>query len=276
MIVKNQNTSYIHPKAVIGKDVTVGPFSYIDQDVVIGDGTWIGPNVTIFGGARIGKNCKIFPGAVISGEPQDLKFKGEKTTAEIGDNTTIREYVTINRGTSYAEKTVVGSNCLLMAYVHVAHDCVLGDYVILANNVNLAGHVEVQDWAILEGLVAVQQFTKIGQHSFVAGGSLVRTSVPPYVKAAREPISYAGVNNVGLRRRNFTPEQITRIQEIYRILYVRGLNTSNALDVIEQELDPSEERDIILDFIHSVDTKSGIMRGFQRVNGKVADEAEVE
>lgn len=270
------NNTYIHPEAIVGENVFIGPFSYIDKNVIIGEGTWIGPNVTIFNGARIGKNCKIFPGAVISAEPQDLKFQGEITTAEIGDNTTIREYVTINRGTAYAGRTVVGSNCLLMAYVHVAHDCKLGDYVILANNVNLAGHVEVEDWAILEGLVAVQQFTKIGQHSFIAGGSLVRASVPPFVKAAREPISYAGINNVGLRRRNFTPEQINRIQEIYRILYVKGYNTSNAIDIIEQDFEPSEERDIILNFIHSIDTKSGIMRGFQRLNGKVVNEAEVE
>ena len=200
----NTNTlCSIHPDAQIGEQVTIGPFSFIDKNVTIGEGTWIGPHVTIFEGARIGKHCKIFPGAVVSGIPQDLKFSGEETTAEIGDHSTLREYVTVNRGTAAAGKTVVGKNCLIMAYVHIAHDCILGDHIILANNVNLAGHVEVEDYAILEGLAAVQQFLRIGAHSFVAGGSLVRKSVPPFVKAAREPLSYAGVNSIGLQRRGF-------------------------------------------------------------------------
>lgn len=270
----NHNNSnavpYIHPEAQIGEDVTIGPFSYIDKDVVVGDGTWIGPSVTLFEGGRIGKNCKIFPGAVIAGIPQDLKFKGEKTTAEIGDNTTIREYVTVNRGTSYANTTKVGSHCLIMAYAHVAHDCILGDHVILANNVNLAGHVQVDDWAILEGLVAVQQFIHIGKHSFIAGGSLVRKHVPPFVKAAREPLSYAGVNSIGLRRRQFKTEKINEIQEIYRILFVKGYSTSHALEIIEDSLEPTDERNAILDFIKSADP--GIMRGFQQLNGKNPDE----
>jgi UDP-N-acetylglucosamine acyltransferase len=257
--------SYIHPEAKIGAGVEIGPFSYIEGDVTIGDGTWIGPHVTIFNGARIGNNVRIFPGAVIAGIPQDLKFKGENTTAEIGDGTTIREFVTVNRGTSYAEQTVIGKNCLLMAYVHVAHDCVLGDHVILANNVNLAGHVIIEDFAILEGLVGVQQFIKIGRHSFIAGGSLVRKNVPPYVKAAREPLSYAGVNSVGLKRRNFTQDQINHIQDIYRILYVKGYNTRHALERIEQDVVPSEERETILHFIRNADP--GIMRGFQQING---------
>lgn len=256
---------YIHPEAQIGDGVEISPFCYIDRDVTIGDGTWIGPNVTIFKGARIGKNVRIFPGAVISGIPQDLKFKGEETTVEIGDGTTVREYVTVNRGTSYAKKTVVGNNCLLMAYVHVAHDCILGDHVILANNVNLAGHVIIEDWAILEGLVGVQQFIKIGRHSFVAGGSLVRKNVPPYVKAAREPLSYAGVNSIGLKRRNFSQDQINHIQDIYRILYVKGYNTSHALEIIEQEVNPSPERETILQFIKNADP--GIMKGFKQING---------
>lgn len=265
------NSAYaVHPDAQIGKNVTIGPFTYIDKDVVIGDGTWIGPNVTIFEGARIGKNCRIFPGAVISGIPQDLKFKGEVTTAEVGDNTTIREYVTINRGTAYADKTVVGSNCLLMAYVHVAHDCVIGDHVILANNVNLAGHVEIEDWAILEGLVAVQQFIRIGMHAFIAGGSLVRKNVPPYVKAAREPLSYAGVNTIGLKRRKFTADQIQHIQEIYRILFVKGYNTTRALKVIEDKVASSPERNTIVSFIRNADP--GIMRGFRHLNGNRLDE----
>jgi len=262
--------SVIHPEAKIGSDVSIGPFCYIDKDVEIGDGTWIGPNVTIFEGARIGKHCQIFPGAVISGIPQDLKFKGEKTLAEIGDYTTIREYVTVNRGTAYANKTIVGSHCLLMAYVHVAHDCCIGDRVILANNVNLAGHVEIKDWAILEGLVAVQQFVKIGMHSFIAGGSLVRKHVPPYVKAAREPLSYAGVNTVGLKRRGFDSETIQEIQEIYRILFVKGYSTSKALAIIEDTIIPSKEKDQILSFIKEADP--GIMKGFQKINGSRVNE----
>lgn len=262
--------SVIHPEAKIGSDVSIGPFCYIDKDVEIGDGTWIGPNVTIFEGARIGKHCQIFPGAVISGIPQDLKFKGEKTLAEIGDYTTIREYVTVNRGTAYANKTIVGSHCLLMAYVHVAHDCCIGDRVILANNVNLAGHVEIKDWAILEGLVAVQQFVKIGMHSFIAGGSLVRKHVPPYVKAAREPLSYAGVNTVGLKRRGFDSETIQEIQEIYRILFVKGYSTSKALAIIEDTIIPSKEKDHILSFIKEADP--GIMKGFQKINGSRVNE----
>src|SRR5690554_270385 len=186
--------AFIHPNAKIGKGVQIDPFAYIAEDVVIGDGCWIGPNATIMDGARIGKNCKIFPGAVISAIPQDLKYKGEKTTAEIGDNTTIRECVTINRGTADRNKTVVGSNCLLMAYVHIAHDVIVGNHVILANTVNIAGHVTIEDYVTLEGVVAVQQFVRIGMHSFIAGGSLVRKNVPPYVKAAREPLSFVGVN----------------------------------------------------------------------------------
>jgi UDP-N-acetylglucosamine acyltransferase len=251
--------SYIHPNAKIGKGVSIEPFSAIYDNVEIGDGTWIGPNVTIFPGARIGKNCKIFPGAVISAIPQDLKFNGEDTTTEIGDNTTIRECVTINRGTTDKMKTAVGSNCLLMAYVHVAHDCILGNNIILANSVTLAGHVQIDDWAILEGLVAVQQFIRIGAHSFLAGGSLVRKNVPPFTKGAREPLQYIGINSVGLRRRGFTNELILEIEDIYRTLYVKGLNVANALTVIEQEAPVSKEKEEILDFIR--ESKDGIMRG---------------
>lgn len=253
------NLNHIHPNAKIGKDVTVSPFSFIDDNVEIGDGTWIGPNVTIFSGARIGKNCKIFPGAVISAIPQDLKFAGEETTTEIGDNTTIRECVTINRGTTDKMKTAVGSNCLLMAYVHVAHDCILGNNIIIANSVNLAGHVTIEDWVILEGLAAVQQFVRIGAHAFITGGSLVRKNVPPFTKAAREPLQYVGINSVGLRRRGFTNESVLEIEDIYRTLYVKGHNVTNALAVIEQEAPKSKEKDQILSFIR--ESKDGIMRG---------------
>lgn len=251
--------SYIHPNAKIGKDVIIEPFSTIYENVEIGEGTWIGPNVTIFRGARIGKNCRIFPGAVISAIPQDLKFKGEDTTAEIGDNTTIRECVTINRGTSDKMKTSIGSNCLLMAYVHLAHDCIIGNNVVIANSVNLAGHVEIEDFTILEGLVAVQQFVKIGPHAFITGGSLVRKNVPPFTKAAREPLQYIGINSVGLRRRGYTNERILEIEDIYRTLYIKGHNVTNALAIIEQEAPGSDEKDQILNFIR--ESKNGIMRG---------------
>ena len=268
----NMNTLWsIHPDAQIGEQVSIGPFSFIDKNVTIGEGTWIGPNVTIFEGARIGKHCKIFPGAVVSGIPQDLKFRGEETTAEIGDYSTLREYVTVNRGTAAAGKTVVGKNCLIMAYVHIAHDCILGDHIILANNVNLAGHVEIEDDAILEGLAAVQQFLRIGTHSFIAGGSMVRKSVPPFVKAAREPSSYAGVNSIGLQRRGFSPEQITAIQDVYRVLYVQGNSVSKALEIIEQDLPFSLERDQIVSFVRKADAL-GIMKGFQRINGSKINE----
>jgi UDP-N-acetylglucosamine acyltransferase len=251
--------SHIHPDAKIGKGVTIEPFSMIYNNVEIGDGTWIGPNVTIFPGARIGKNCKIFPGAVISAIPQDLKFRGEETTTEIGDNCTIRECVTINRGTVDKMRTAIGNNCLLMAYVHVAHDCILGNNIILANNVTLAGHVQIDDWAILEGLVAVQQFIKIGAHAFLAGGSLVRKNVPPYTKAAREPLQYVGINSVGLRRRGYTNETVLEIEDIYRTLFVKGLNVANALTAIEQEAPSSKEKEEILNFIR--ESKDGIMKG---------------
>jgi len=251
--------SYIHPSAKIGVDVKIEPFSTIYENVEIGDGTWIGPNVTIFQGARIGKNCRIFPGAVISAIPQDLKFKGEETTAEIGDNTTIRECVTINRGTSDKMKTSIGSNCLLMAYVHLAHDCIIGNNVVIANSVNLAGHVEIEDFTILEGLVAVQQFVKIGPHAFITGGSLVRKNVPPFTKAAREPLQYIGINSVGLRRRGYTNERILEIEDIYRTLYIKGHNVTNALAIIEQEAPMSDEKEQILNFIR--ESKNGIMRG---------------
>jgi UDP-N-acetylglucosamine acyltransferase len=251
--------SYIHPNAKIGKGVSIEPFSTIYDNVEIGEGTWIGPNVTIFPGARIGKNCRIFPGAVISAIPQDLKFNGEDTTTEIGDNTTIRECVTINRGTTDKMKTAIGNNCLLMAYVHIAHDCILGNNIIIANSVNLAGHVQIEDWVILEGLAAVQQFVRIGSHAFITGGSLVRKNVPPFTKAAREPLQYIGINSVGLRRRGYTNESVLEIEDIYRTLYVKGLNVTNALAVIEQEAPASKEKEEILNFIR--ESKDGIMRG---------------
>ncbi len=255
-----QPLAYIHPQARIANNVVIEPFVTIHKNVVIDEGTWIGSNVTIMDGARIGKNCRIFPGAVISGIPQDLKFAGEDTTAEIGDNTTIRECVTINRGTKDRWKTVVGNNCLIQAYSHIAHDCVVGNNCIFSNNSTLAGHITVGDYVVLAGMVAVHQFCHIGSHAFLAGGSLVRKDVPPFVKAAREPVSYVGVNSVGLRRRGFSSDQINEIQNIYRVLFVKNNNLSKALGIIEAEYQPTEIRDEILDFIRN--SNRGVMKGF--------------
>lgn len=256
----NQPLAYIHPGAKIAKNVVVETFTTIHNNVTIGDGTWIGSNVTIMEGARIGKNCNIFPGAVISASPQDLKYEGEDTTVVIGDNTTIRECATIHKGTSDRMKTVIGKNCLIMAYCHVAHDCLVGDNCIFSNNSTLAGHVTIGDNVILAGLVAVHQFVSVGQHAFVTGGSLVRKDVPPYVKAAREPLSYVGINSVGLRRRGFISEKIREIQNIYRILYQKNYNNTQAVQIIEAEMEATPERDEILQFIR--DSQRGIMKGY--------------
>jgi UDP-N-acetylglucosamine acyltransferase len=255
----NQPLAYIHPQAKIADNVVIEPFAMIHKNVEIGEGTWIGSHVTIMEGARIGKNCKIFPGAVISGVPQDLKFKGEETTAVIGDNTVIREYVTVSRGTTDRHTTVVGKNCLIMAYVHIAHDCVIGDHVILVNAVQLAGHVQVEDFAIVGGASVVHQFVRIGSHVIIAGGSLIGKDVPPFSKAARDPLRYCGINSIGLRRRGFTNDQINSIQDIYRVLYIKGHNTTKAVEILEIDFPPSKERDEILNFIRSSDR--GIMKG---------------
>lgn len=256
----------IHPNAKIGQNVTISPFTVIEEDVVIGDNTWIGPHVTIFNGARIGSNCRIFPGASISAIPQDLKFKGEPSLVEIGNNVTIREYCTLNRGTVAAGRTVIGDNCLLMAYVHVAHDCIIGNNCILANNVTLAGHIEVGNFATLGGMVAVHQFVRIGEQVMVGGGSLVGKDIPPYVTAARNPLSYAGINSTGLRRRKFSAEDMHHIEDIYRILFVRGLNVRKALTIIEEEIVPSAYREEILGFVRGANR--GLMKGFRAFNGK--------
>lgn len=250
----------IHPNAKIGKDVVVSPFTTIEEDVVIGDGTWIGPNVTIMNGARIGKNNKIFPGAVISAIPQDLKFQGEETTVEIGDNNTIRECVTINRGTAAKSKTVLGNNNLIMAYSHVAHDCILANNIIIANATQLAGEVEIDDFAIVGGMSAIHQFCRVGKHVMISGGSLIGKDIPPYVMAARHPIAYAGVNSVGLRRRKFSNEQIQQVQDIYRIIFQQGLNNSDALALIEKEIPASAEREEVVAFVKS--SSRGLMKGY--------------
>jgi len=256
----NQPLAYIHPGAKIATNVVVEPFTTIYNNVTIGAGTWIGSNVTIMEGARIGKNCRIFPGAVISAIPQDLKFEGEDSLAIIGDNTTIRECVTVNRGTKASGKTQIGNNCLIMATSHIAHDCRIGNHCILANGSVIAGHVTLGDHAILSGLVAIHQFIHIGSHALVSGGSLVRKDVPPYTKAGKEPISYIGINSIGLRRRGFTTEKITEIQNIYRILYQKNYNTTQALEKIEAEMEATKERDQIILFIKN--SQRGIMKGY--------------
>jgi len=255
----NNNLSSVHPDAKIGDSVEIGPFVTIYGDVEIGDNTWIGPNVTIMDGARIGKNCHIFPGAVISGIPQDLKFAGEITTAVIGDNTTIREYVTVNRGTKSKGTTIVGSNCLLQSYVHIAHDCKVGDNCILSSYVGLGGEVFIDDWAILGGGSLVHQFVRVGRHVMVQGGCKVIKDIPPYTMAGRDPVVYAGLNLVGLRRRNFSQKAINDLQEIFRTLYLKGLNISDALRSIEASFPASEERDHVISFIRS--SERGIIKG---------------
>jgi UDP-N-acetylglucosamine acyltransferase len=254
----NQPLAFVHSEAKIAHNVVIEPFAVIHKDVEIGEGSWIGSHVTIMEGARIGKNVRIFPGAVVSAIPQDLKFGGEYSLTTIGDNSTIRECVTINRGTSAHGRTEIGQNCLIMAYVHVAHDCVIGNNCILVNNVQMAGHVIMDDWAIIGGSSSVQQFSRIGTHAMVGGGSLIRKDVPPFAKAAREPLSYAGINSIGLRRRGFSNEKINEIQEIYRYLYIKGYNISQAISKIELELPATAERDEILNFIRSA--KRGVIK----------------
>jgi UDP-N-acetylglucosamine acyltransferase len=249
----------IDPNAKIGENVTIESFTTIYDDVVIGDGTHIGPNVTIYPGARIGKNCQIYPGSVISAVPQDLKFHGEYTTAEIGDNTIIRECVTIHRGTDDMMKTTVGSNCLLMGYVHIAHDCQVGNNVIMANYSGLSGHNIIGDHVIIEAKVGTQQFIHIGDHAFIAGATLVRKNVPPYVRAAREPITFAGVNAIGLRRRGFSDPDIKAVEDVYRQLFVLNSTVSNGIKAVETELEESEISLKIINFIKN--SERGIIKG---------------
>lgn len=252
----------IHPNAQIGVDVTIDPFTTIHNDVIIGNNTWIGSNVTIMPGARIGDNCRIFPGAVISAIPQDLKFSGEESTVIIGNNTTIRECVTINRGTVDKMTTKIGDNCLLMAYVHIAHDCELGNNCIIANAVNMAGHVQVGDYAVIGGMSALHQFVKIGEHAMISGGSLIRKDVPPYVKAGREPLSYVGINSTGLKRRGFTNEEITDIQSIYRHIFVLNTNVAKGVNEVKDNFKNSRFKSSILDFIEN--SNRGLLKGYTK------------
>ncbi|MAZ31123.1 MAG: acyl-[acyl-carrier-protein]--UDP-N-acetylglucosamine O-acyltransferase [Flavobacteriales bacterium] len=245
--------AHVNSSAKIAKNVKIDPFTNIHKDVEIGSGTWIGSNVTIMEGARIGENCRIFPGAVISAIPQDLKFNGEESLVTIGNNTTIRECVTINRGTKASGNTIIGNDCLIMAYVHIAHDCCLGNNCVIVNNVALGGHVLIGDYAIIGGLSAVHQFVSIGKHAMISGGSLVRKDVPPFVKVAKEPLSFIGINALGLRRRGFNSNKISEIQEIYRQIFQRDNNVSQALKIIKSEFNVSNERNLIIDFIEQSD-----------------------
>ncbi|MEO6820095.1 MAG: acyl-ACP--UDP-N-acetylglucosamine O-acyltransferase [Ginsengibacter sp.] len=250
--------AHIHPEVSIGKNVRIDAFTVIEKNVTIGDDSHVMSNVVIMSNTTIGKSCTIFPGAVIGAIPQDLKFDGEKTTVEIGDRTTIRECVTINRGTKDKWKTVIGNDCLLMAYAHIAHDCELGDHIVIANAVQLAGHVEIGDYAIIGGLAAAIQFSKIGSHAYIAGGTEIIKDVPPYVKAGRKPLSYVGINSVGLQRRGYTAEKINDILKIYRHIYTYGLNISQAALSIEKDIQDSEEKRNILEFIKN--SKRGILK----------------
>lgn len=251
---------FIHPNAQLGTNVVVEHFSAIYEDVIIGDNTWIGPNVTIFPGSRIGKDCKVFPGAVIGAIPQDLKFHGESSLVEIGDRVVIRECATVNRGTEASGTTRIGNDTMLMAYVHVAHDCIIGEHCILANSTNLAGHVTIEDYAYFGGMSGAHQFTRIGRHSFVSGGSMIGKDVPPFCLVMRNPAQYAGINSVGLKRHKFSTEEIHMIQDVYRYIFGNnGLNTTQALQKIEEEVPSSEWRDYILDFVRI--SERGIIKG---------------
>ena len=254
-----QTLASIHPDAQIGKDVIIGPFVTIEEAVIIGDGTRIDSNASILKGSRIGKNCHICSGAVIGGEPQDLKFRGEYSTAEIGDNTIIREFVTVNRGTASRGKTVVGNNCLIMAYSHIAHDCILKNNIIVANASQIAGEVEIDNFATIGGGTLMHQFSKIGTHVMIQGGSHINKDVPPYAVVGRIPTVFAGINLIGLRRRGFSAEQIENIQNMYRIIYNSDLNNTDALNKIIAEVADSEEKETIVNFIKSSDR--GIVKG---------------
>ena len=251
----------IHPEAQIPDNVKMGSFCTIEDDVVIGDHTEIGSNVVILKGTRIGHNCNIHSGAVLGGIPQDLKFENEYSELSIGNHVTIREYCTLNRGTKQRGVTSIDDHALIMAYTHIAHDCHIGKHAILANSVHLAGHVEVGDWAIISALSAVHQFVKIGRHAMISGGSLVRKDVPPYVKAAREPLSFAGINKIGLERRGFSSSDIALIHSVYHLLFVKNQNLSKAMLQISEILPDSDYKKEISEFVKN--SERGIMKGFR-------------
>ena len=253
----------VDPEAKLGDNNIIGPFCVIDKNVVIGDNNKLLNSVTLHFGTRLGNGNEIFPGASISTKPQDLKFQGEETTCEIGDNNSIRENVTISRGTASKGKTVIGNGNLLMAYVHVAHDCVIGDNCVLANNATLAGHIIMGDYVILGGKTACLQFIHIGSHVITQGGALIDKDIPPFIKAARYPIQYCGVNSLGLQRRGFTQESINRIGDIYRYIFVKGLNVSDAVEQVKEHYGHTDEGKQILAFIGNANT--GLLSGYKSV-----------
>lgn len=252
--------AYVHSDAKLGENVTIEPFAFVDANTEIGDGTLVMSGANIRSGSRVGKNCRIFPGAVIGGIPQDLKFKGEDTLAIVGDGTTVRECATVNRGTASKGKTVVGNNCLLMAYSHIAHDSFLGNSIIVGNATQLAGEVEVEDFAILSGGTLIHQFTRVGAHVMIQGGTRLGKDIPPFIIAGREPVCYSGVNLIGLRRHGFSNEKINEIQEIYRIIYQAGYNFTDAIKKIEGEFEKTPEMELIVDFVKN--SPRGIVRGY--------------
>ena len=251
-------TAIVEASAELADDVSVGPYTIIEGDVRIDAGTQIGPHVLLASGTRIGKNCRVSNGAVLGTQPQDLKFAGEKTTLEIGDNTTIREFATVNRGTTDHWKTVIGENCLLMAYSHVAHDCTIGNNVILANVVNLAGHVTIDDFVGVGGVTPIHQFVHIGRHAFIGGGFRVPKDIPPFILAMGEPLRFGGLNSVGLKRRGFSDDLLAKIKKAYRIIYNSKLLLVDALKKVEDEIEPVEEITYLVSFFR--DSERGVIR----------------
>lgn len=249
----------ISNEALIGKNVHIGNFTTVENNVIIGDNTWIGNNVTILSGTRIGESCQIHSGAVLGGIPQDLKYKNEYTELIIGNHTIIREFVTINKGTSSKNLTQIGDYTLVMASSHIGHDCFVGNHCIIGFGVGMAGEVVVGDWANVSGLSAIHQFSIIGEHSLISGASRVVKDVPPYIIAAREPLSYAGLNIVGLKRRGFEADKIRELKELYRVIFQDNKNNTSALELIESNYEATEERNKILNFIRN--SKRGILKG---------------
>lgn len=251
---------YLHPDAKIGENVTIEPFAYIAADTIIGDNCWIGPHAVIMEHVRIGNGCRIFPGAVVGAIPQDLKFSGELSYVEIGDNTTIRECATINRGTAASGKalTKIGNNCLIMSYAHIAHDCHVGDNCILVSHTGIAGETDIDDWAIIGGGTMAHQFSRIGAHAMIGGASAINKDIPPYILAARNPIAFEGINIVGLRRRGFTVDDIEEIKNIYSIIYDSDNNVTDACRMVSELFPESKHSKIILDFIKA--SKRGIVK----------------
>ncbi len=251
-------SAVVDPKAEIGKNVKIGPFAVIEADVIIGDNCEIGSATLIASGTRMGSGCRVFHGAVLGTIPQDLKFRGEKSTLEIGNDTTIREFATLNRGTKDRWKTVVGDNCLMMAYSHTAHDCHLGNNVVIANSVNMAGHVSIEEYVGIGGMSGIHQFVRIGKHTFVGGGLRIHKDVPPYILALGDPLRFAGLNKVGLKRRGFSNELLSLMKESYKIIYQTGLTVKDALQKVEDELEPVEAIRNILSFFR--ESERGVIR----------------